>query len=364
MSYKRRKLYSDEDILKVFLFSFEEYLRFATCFKRISNQSDESDDMYVFLQTKLLLVRKYEDIGDPIYIRNILDAIDKEYPEQSGNTRKLTTKIDNIENSKIEILLSDGNQRSLHKAIEDIIYGLYLHADKEKIEALIKTNMSTYMFVANKYLSSWESILNEAYVLINSVVTDKYSREEFKKASIIFEGKDNTQGRNIKSAPYWSNLRGEDAEPDELAVILAQQSSEEIEILALVGSFIKELKKTDYSIHKLRRMIYPVVKPYWGDFETAHNEIADLEIGFSSKVRFNETHNIAHVLLFKNFSPSGLIVINQEQYSEDIVAVYLKKANNRAGWKIVSINIEPEKLIKTITINPNDFIKKILKQKP
>lgn len=71
-----------------------------------------------------------------------------------------------------------------------------------------------------------------------------------------------------------------------------------------------------------------------------------------------------NVLLFKNFSPSGLIVINQEQYSEDIVAVYLKKANNRAGWKIVSINIEPEKLIKTITINPNDFIKKILKQKP
>lgn len=362
MANKRRKIYSNEDIQKVFLFSFEEYLRFATYFDNIRSQSGLLDDEYVILQTKLLLIRKYKDIGDPIYIRNILEAVENNYPEHTRNVSELTKKIDYIENSQIEIFLSDGTKRSLHEAVEDVIYGLYLHADKNKIETLIKTNMSTYMFAVEKYVSIWESVLNETYVLINSLVTDKYCREEFKRASIIFIGKDNTQDQNITSAPYWSNLRGRDAKPDDLANIFAQLSSEEVGILSLVEDFIIELRKTNYSENKLRRMIYPAAQPYWGDFEVAHKEIVDLEIGFSSKVRFNDTHDIAHVLLFKHFSRSGLIIIDQPQYSEDVAAVYLKKDNEKTGWKIVSINIEPDKMIKTITVNPGAILRKIFKR--
>jgi len=215
------------------------------------------------------------------------------------------------------------------------------------------------MFAVQKYVTFWESLLIETYNLINNRINDKYSREEFEKASIIFMGTNNLQGQDIKSAPYWSNMRGRDAETDEVSTQLDKLSSEEKRILALVQSFFSELKKSDYSKQKLRKMILPFMKNYWGDFKTFHNEIADIDIGFSSKVRFNDSHDIAHVLLFKHFPPEGRIIIDQPQYSEDITAIYLKRSGDKSDWKIVSVNIEPDKLINSITVDPNRIIQRI-----
>ena len=215
------------------------------------------------------------------------------------------------------------------------------------------------MFAVEKYVLYWDALLTETYNLINSSVMDKYSRDEFEKASIVFTGEDNSQGQDIKSAPYWSNLRGRDTEKEEIAVLIDKLTLEEKIILNQVNSFITELKKNDYSKTKLRKMIHPAVKSYWGDFITIHNEIVDVNLGFSNKVRFNESHNIAYVLLFKNLPPDGSFIINQPQYSEDIAAIYLKKDSENGDWKIFSANIEPDKLIKTVTIDPNRIAQRI-----
>ena len=357
MAKKRNKAYTDEDIKKIFLFTFEEYLRFDQCFLDIINSHVKvPDSTYVFLQTKLLMIRKYEDNGDPVYLRNILDAIRNTCSELADSADNITQKLDDIENNRLEVFLNDGTKRNLHEAIEDMMYGLYLHADKDKIETIVKTDRSTYMFVVEKYVTIWESLLKETYVLVDGIVNEKYSPEDFKRASIVFTGEDNTQDQNIRSAPYWSNLRGRDAHPEERTIIQKELSLEEKNILALVDSFFTELKKPDFSERKLKKMINPVVKSYWGDFKAIHEEIAHMEIGFSTKIRFNDAHDVAYVLVFKNFSPEGLIIIDQPQYSSDIAAVYLKKENEKSGWKIVSLNIEPEKLIKTINIHPKAII--------
>lgn len=360
MGTKQIQVVSSGDVLKIFLFTFEEYQRFTECFNRIYSRDDlYQEDAYVFFQTRLLLIRKYEAKNDPVYLKNVLEAFKTNNPEYLADVSALLQKIDEIENNQLEIYLSDGSKRNLRETVEDVLYGMYLHADINRIENLTKTNMSTYMFAVQKYVTFWESLLTETYNLINNRINDKYSREEFEKASIIFTGTDNLQGQDIKSAPYWSNMRGRDAETDEVSTQLDKLSSEEKRILALVQSFFSELKKSNYSKQKLRKMILPVMKTYWGDFKTIHNEIADIDIGFSSKVRFNDSHDIAHVLLFKHFPPEGQIIIDQPQYSEDITAIYLKRGGDKSDWKIVSVNVEPDKLIKSITVDPNRTIQRI-----
>lgn len=293
-----------------------------------------------------------------MYLRHILDTATMLFQDQYEAISELESSLDDIENSTIEVFLSDGTKINMHDAIEDVIYGVHLHADKERIERLIKTNMTTYLFAAEKYVSLWDELLSRTYDLLNSLVPEKYCRTTFEKASVVFDGLDNTQGQDVRSAPYWSNLRGRDVSPEEMKVMTEQLSYEEMTILAIAMSFVEELQKDDYSQNKLKSMIYPVAKPYWGDFSKAHEELAGIELGISNKVRFNDTHDVAKVIMFKNFNSEGRVFVNQPQYSEDILGLFLKRDNGRSSWKVVSINVSPEDIIKTITIEPGKTVKK------
>ena len=44
---------------------------------------------------------------------------------------------------------------------------------------------------------------------------------------------------------------------------------------------------------------------------------------------------------------------------EDLELEDVKKENEKTGWKIVSINTEPDKLIKTVTLDPSVLLKKM-----
>ena len=360
MGKKKEKQYNDADVLKIFLFTFEEYLKFQVFFTNTAKLQDGRFDIeYVSLQTRLMLIRKYETKSEPIYLRTVLEAVDRLYPEQATNISALVLQIDEIENNPLELYLCDGTKRNLHEAIEDVIYGMYLHADKSRIESIVKTNMETYLYVVRKYVILWEKVLNESYTLINGLIKDKYSFEASEKASIIFLGNDPTQGQNIKSVPYWSNLRGKDAQTNEIELILNDLSIEEKQILKLITSFLEELSKPNYSIEKLKRMTHPLTRFYWKDFSSIHEEISHVELGCSTKVRFNDSHDIAYVALFNKFDPDGMFIINQPHYSTDIACIYVKKEKGRNDWKVVSLNIEPDKLIKTVTLDPSVLLKKI-----
>ena len=360
---KRNKIYDDNDTLKIFIFTFEEYLKIVDCLSRIKPKDDNPDFTYILLQTKLMLIRKYETISDPVYLRNVLDAAKNLCSEKIAIFKKIDTEIDEIENNRMEIILSDGTKRSLHESIEDVAYGLYLHANKNNIEHLVKTDMTTYLFSIDKYVAFWENLLIETYDLINEMIDEKYERGSFEKATVVFTGHDSAQGKDIHSVSYWSNLRGRDAQPEEVKRMIEKISDEERNILSLAQEFIIELQKEEYSVKKLKQMIYPVCKPYWGDFSDAHKMISGIEIGFSSKVRFSDSKGIAYVLLFSHFDPNGLCIINQPHFSDDIHPLYLKKDNNRTGWKIVSINDLPDEIVRTVVIDPKSNVKKVFRKR-
>ena len=316
MGKKQNQAYTSTELLKVFLYTYEEYLQFATCFEGLQKRGVTPNDTYVFIQTKLMLIRKYETRTEQVYLRNVLNTAKLLFPKENDCFEELIADLDAIENSNFELFLSDGKKRDLHEAVEDVMYGNYLHANKDKIENMMKTNTTTYLIAVDKYVKLWDDLLGKTYAVIDSLATDKYVRSNLGKASVAFDGYDNTQGQDIHSVPYWSNLRGKDISHDEAREMTESLSKEEMKVLNNALAFINELQKDDYSVKVLRKMVYPVTESYWGDFSSAHLMIGTSELGCSNKVRFNEAHDIAWVVLFKNFDPNGAILINQLQYSD------------------------------------------------
>lgn len=85
------------------------------------------------------------------------------YPEVGENINILREKFEKLNNYYMEVILSDGTSLNLYKAIEDVMYGLYLHADPDKIERLLKTNKNVYLMAVKEYITVLEGIVVDTY---------------------------------------------------------------------------------------------------------------------------------------------------------------------------------------------------------
>lgn len=110
---------------------------------------------------KTLDQKEYEE--EDVYLSNVFDAIDKMYPEVGENINILREKFEKLNNYYMEVILSDGTSLNLYKAIEDVMYGLYLHADPDKIERLLKTNKNVYLMAVKEYITVLEGIVVDTY---------------------------------------------------------------------------------------------------------------------------------------------------------------------------------------------------------
>ena len=115
------KKIDEEQILKRFEYTVQEYIRFYDFYKNQEVSEENTEAFYVMLQTKLMILRNYD------YNR------------------------------------SDGTTLNLYKAIEDVMYGLYLHADPDKIERLLKTNKNVYLMAVKEYITVLEGIVVDTY---------------------------------------------------------------------------------------------------------------------------------------------------------------------------------------------------------
>lgn len=144
------KKIDEEQILKRFEYTVQEYIRFYDFYKNQEVSEENTEAFYVMLQTKLMILRKYDYNREDVYLSNVFDAIDKMYPEVGENINILREKFEKLNNYYMEVILSDGTSLNLYKAIEDVLYGLYLHADPDKIERLLKTNKNVYLMAVSE----------------------------------------------------------------------------------------------------------------------------------------------------------------------------------------------------------------------
>lgn len=265
------KKIDEEHILKRFEYTVREYIRFYDFYKNQEMSEENTEAFYVMLQTKLMILRKYDYNREDVYLSKVFDSIDKMYPELKENVSMLRERFEKLNNYYMEVILSDGTSLNLYKAIEDVMYGLYLHADPDKIERLLKTNKNVYLMAVKEYITVLEGIVVDTYNSIVDKMQNKYIQQEETSASVIFMGDPTNEKHDIKNSPYWKNLYGRDLEDTEIKGIFQDMSDEDIEIYLKGTIFLQEISKESYSIKLLEQLVFPPTRSGWGDFSNLHD---------------------------------------------------------------------------------------------
>ena len=83
------KKIDEEHILKRFEYTVREYIRFYDFYKNQEVSEENTEAFYVMLQTKLMILRKYDYNREDVYLIKVFDSIDKMYPELKENVSML-----------------------------------------------------------------------------------------------------------------------------------------------------------------------------------------------------------------------------------------------------------------------------------
>lgn len=326
--------------LELFLYTIREYKRFATQLPINIGASLEKiydEREYVAIQIRLMLLRKYTSRGkkNNVYLENLIEEAEEKYPNANVELEQIRQKYLDIEKQKIVQILSDGTKLDLYKTIEDTMYGVYLHADADKIIRLLKTSEALRFSCIRKYVIEVEKIVLELGDLFEKYGVNSVSKQIFQRAPVIYMGDSNTEKQQISSSPYWSNLYGHDARDEEINQLLEDMSIEEKTILILAMVFLKLLSQKPIPVSKLQKCVFPSTYSAWGDFSEAQKFYESIpNPGLSHKVRYNNEHTIAYVRIFSNVV--GEFMINTPHLLDDLHEIALVKCQSE-GWCVYSM---------------------------
>lgn len=328
-----------EENINLFLYTVKEYKRFSDCFSLKSNYElieSYTEEEYIAVQTKLILLRKYGANNEAVNVKDIAMFVMTDNPDLESEMNKIVSDFDRVQTNQIRTILSDGTELNLYSTIENVMYGLYLHADKNKIENIKHINERLLFSVTRKYVQEFEKVIMELY---NSLLEKGYQAEEsqdFQRASMLFLGDDDRNQQGIINSPYWANLYGMDAGDEQILQIIKENNVEELLILAISSRFLEEITKDDFSKPLLRDLVSPITYSDWGDFSDAHSHIKAIpNLGMSSKVRFNDRHDIAYVHFYENVE--GSFIIDQPHIiGEGIHVLNLVYNSNVKKWEVYS----------------------------
>lgn len=323
------------DNLKLFMYTFEEYLKFSTE-RKIHDITDDFDNNdYISINTRLIILRKYGDKGDKVFIENVIKEASKEFPKIKDELNELLKSYKQIENQQFEYRLSNGKVMNLYETIEDVMYGLYLHADYNRINRLRIQNEKMRFRAVRKYVEEFEEILFKLYELLKNNVVDYGNNPTNDIADIISLGINDTSSKNITS-PYWKNLSGSDANYDEVKNAVMNMPIEDKIIMVLSLIFTGELQKEKMCIDTLEKLVFPGNRHEWGDFSSAKAYYETIpNAGLSTKVRYNERHDMAYVRIMPKVDKA--FKIDSPQVIPSVHEICFYKESEELGWKIFSL---------------------------
>lgn len=324
--------------LELFITTFKEYQRFAKQLPMANSKSlfDTYDEaMYVAVQTRLILLRKYTSKGkkNNVYFENLIDEVIKAFPLEGNYLTDIRIRFIKICDQSFERILSDGTKLNLYEFIENVMYGLYLHADGDKVANLTHTNELLRFFCAKKYVEEIEVIILELFnFLQNNNVTDIIEAEST-KAPVIHLGEPNVSVQDIKSSPYWANIYGRDATDEDINTLFVHCTEEERGILRLAYSFLIEFKKDCVEIDTLKKMVFESTLEEWIDFLKATSFINGIDKPvISNQVRFTQNRDVAYVRVFPHVNE--VFIIEVPHISTNVYDITFIKDKRSNEWKI------------------------------
>ena len=247
--------------LQLFLFTVDEYKRFQNALPLQSNSAltDEySETDYIGIQVRLMLLRKYFTGGkilENVNIKKVIAEAQDNFPSSFGIFETILDDFKKIEHQQIEHLLSDGTKLSLYETIEDTVYGLYLHADENRINHLRNTTELIRFVCIRMYVVDVEKVVLRLYSALKECGVTSEINSNSTRAPLIYLGDTNSNNQSITGSPHWSNMYGRDATEEDLQSIVDNLSLEEKKMLLLCMSFTEMLKSSPLQIKKLKKHI-------------------------------------------------------------------------------------------------------------
>lgn len=335
-----KKQLSEKQIVKAFLFTVKEYKRFAEYFGSKNKHTlldGFTEEDYIAVQTKLMILRKYSYNRDVVYIPKVIEAGRTMFQDLQNDLNELQIKYDDIEKNQLQSILGDGSKLSLFEMQECVVYGLYLHADEDKIEKILNADDVLTFSVIRKYVEDIEKVIFQLYQLLDGVMDEKYEKKISDKAAVIFVGDQESSKQEITNSPYWSNMYGKDSTIEEFMEICANNSEEDNLILLISYMFFNEAKEDDYCIDTLEKLVFPPTRHQWGDFSALHEFCKEnsTSIGFSSAVKYNEKRDMAYVHLYPNVE--GVFIFDQPHVITDVTVINLVYDNDDYGWRVFGV---------------------------
>lgn len=323
---------------KLFVYTVDEYKRFAQnlSVKTSDSMVDEyTENDYIGIQVRLMLLRKYYCKGKDqnVSIENLLKKAKEIFTEKAQEIEDLLREYESISQQQIENILSDGTKLNLYETIEDTIYGLYLHADENRINKLMKTTESIRFVCIRKYVLDIESILYKIYDFFKREGVSTPMANNMTTSPLIYLGNTSNNSQEIKKSQYWKNAYGHDVTDDEALEALIQNSTEEMQILIISYLFLECLKESTIPIDELRKYVHPATLKSWRDFKEAQEYYASIpNPGVSSRVRYNKNRDTAYVRILPNVEEA--FCVDTPHIFEDIYEIALGK--HLGIWKIFS----------------------------
>ena len=349
------------NILERFHYTLKEYKRFSDFFAVEGNHSlqDKYDEQeYIAVITKLMLMRKYGSKGDDLAVPSVINELKKEYPDSESVVSELQGEFDSIQNKPLKTVLSDGKEKEFYKIIEDVVYGIYLHADPDKIKDLQNNDISLWFSLARCYVEQMEELLYKVQEAISEYY--QYSEgESIREKAPVISIDNNDSEFGITNDKYWSNLKGSDLKNEEVESALAGRPAEDIAILRMTLLFITELERNDYSVQRLEELVFPPTRSDWGDFSLAHDAVKRAKnIGWSTYIEYNEQKDMAYVKLLQHVE-EGFVIEGAHMIASDVAVVTLVN-EKRYGWRIYKIGERAENYKETLSLT--ESVRKIMKR--
>ena len=198
---------------QLYLHTVDEYKRFANHLPVKSTDSltdDYSEADYIGIQVRLMLLRKFyaKSKHEKVYIKNIIDAAQQTFPTYASRFQSLNDEYDQIESQQLEHILSDGTKLNIYDTIEDSVYGLYLHADENRIHRLGNTAEAIRFFCTRKFILEIEAVIFKLYDLLKECGVTTLVVASPNRSPLIYLGDPEANQQSITGSPYWSNLYG------------------------------------------------------------------------------------------------------------------------------------------------------------
>ncbi|UZT82889.1 hypothetical protein [Caproicibacterium sp. BJN0003] len=338
--------------LELFQTTVKEYNRFTNQLPIDyveASKGNCSEFMYIAVQTRLMLLRKYTRDGKSgsLYLPEIITDAIKIFPENTEYLSDLKTKFQDSCEQSINHILADGTERTLGQSIDDTMYGLYLHADKKRVRRILQDDEALRLHCVVLFVGKIEPLIIEFSNFLKSKGVTCIEKAEHQHAPVI-SLTSQKGGRNITGSPFWSGIIGSDMNDEDLKESVREfckeYTPEEQKLWKTAKDFTDLLeKKDDFSYDEMKKVVYEPSLSVWGDFSEVrklYQSIPDPAI--TTKIRYNQRHDTAYIYVLPKAPEKFLI--EQPQIISGIYCIALIKDSRLDEWRVVAFEKPPADL--------------------